>query len=152
MVGWLAARAFALGGQPKTLQSVRVQSQLHRVVLLTPALFLGEVQILPIPVAHVVHGLGHVVLEHAVVLRIGFPLFGIGFAAQVLIAIFAAPAHQETDTRLRLKVDDEVRVARKFTPTLGCRESRKLQAPSQLDQHLLKRLALTHWRYHRHPY
>ena len=80
LLRWLAARRFTLCGQAKALQSIGIQSQLHRVVFLPPTFVFGEIQILAIPVAHVVHGLRHVVLENAIVLLIHFPLLGIGLA------------------------------------------------------------------------
>ena len=101
---------------------------MDRVVLLPPAFFLGKVQILAVPVAHVVHGLGHVVLKDAIVLRIRLPLLGIGLATQMLVAIFAAPAHQKTNAGLRLKVDDKIWVAGELATTLGCGEGRELEA------------------------
>ena len=140
-IGRLAARRFALRGQAKALQGIGIQSQLHRIVFLAPAFVLGEIQILAIPVAHVMHGLGHVVLKHAIVLLVHLPLLGIGFAFEVALALFAAPAHQEANTGCGLKVDDEVGITLELAFTLGCGERGEFQARGDFDQHLLKRPA-----------
>ena len=152
VLGRLAPFGFSLGGQAKGLQRVRVNGELHRVVLLAPAFVLGKVQIFPVPVAHVVHGLRHVVLEHAVVLLVRFPLLGVGLAAQVFVAIFAAPAHQKANAGLGLKVHYKVGVAGEFAPAFGGGEGREFEATCQLDQHFLERPAFAQGLDHRNAH
>ena len=142
MLRRLAAFCLALRGQAEGLQGIRINRQLHRIVLLPPAFFLRKVQVFAVPVAHEVHALWHVVLEHAVVLFVGFPLLGVGFATQMLVAVFATPAHQKSNAGLGLEVDYKVRIAGEFTRAFGRGESRELQAPGQLNQHFLEGFAL----------
>ena len=151
-IGRLTATALALGSQAKALQGVGVQRQLHRVALLAPALLFGKVQVSLVPVAHVVHALGQVVLEHAVVGRVGLPLLGVGLAAQVLVAVFTAPAHQKANAGLRLEVHHKIRVAGELGCTFGRGEGWEFEAGRQLDQHLLERPALPQRRHHRHTH
>ena len=98
------------------------------------------------------HALGHVVLEHAVVGRVSLPLLGVGFTAQVLVTIFATPAHQKANAGLRLEVHHKIRVAGELGRSLSRGEGREFEASRQLNQHLLERPALPQRRHHGHTH
>ena len=91
---------------------------------------------------------------HAVVLRIHFPLARIGFPAHEFLTTLATPARQKADARARLGfiVDDEIGVVTELAFAAWAHKGRKLETAGELNQHFLKRLALTTGWQHRNAY
>ena len=94
----LLAVRLALRGEAELLQHFGIDVDVDRFGVTRQAVALGPFQVTLIPVAHVLVGLGQLVMEHAVVLFVHFPLLGVGLALHELLAALAAPAGQEADT------------------------------------------------------
>src|SRR5262245_59767343 len=90
------ALAVAARGKAKALQYFGIKLDDYRIGKFPQFHFLRPIVISLIPVAHVLMRFRHHVVKHAIVLGIHFPLLGIWFANQWLVAILAAPADQET--------------------------------------------------------
>ena len=88
-----------------------------------------ELEVVAIPVLHVVHRCGHLVMKDAVVLRVALPLLRIRLALERLLAVDAAPSRQEADARSGrcFEVDDEVAIVLVLARSVRFRECRKTE-------------------------
>ena len=154
MVGRLFAGTLALCGETEALQDLRIDMDHDGIVVAAQACLLRPFHIAPVPVAHVLVRVRHVILEKTIILFVHFPLLGVRFSAQGFLATLAAPACQKTDTRAwsGFIIHHEIRIILVFARTLGGGKGRKFETACQLDQYLLKRLALAFWRQHRNAH
>ena len=89
---------------------------------------LGPFQVTLVPVAHVLVGLGQLIVEYAVVFLVHLPLPGIGLTLHEFLATLTPPTGQETDAGSGFVIDHKVRVVAEFATAIGVGKGRQLEA------------------------